>query len=121
MSPEGEVPVDEVLQVEPLSVKLEGATQVHVLPSRVGISRTVSAGDTVPVPLVGRDTRRKALRLLSDKNFYVGSREDVRAGLAAVWLASVPCTIEATEEIYVRAAVTGETATIAVISENWAF
>lgn len=102
-------------------VRVVDPVQVQQLPSRHGVSRSfgTAATDGEPVPLLGADLRRRrAVIIAASASIYVGEREMVKSGAAAIWPAGVPLVIEHTEQVYARAA-TG-TATVSVISENWA-
>lgn len=102
-------------------LEVAGPVRVQVLPSRHGVSRswTTNATDPEPVPLLGADLRRRRASIVATgAAVYVGEREMVKAGAAALWPADVPLIVEHTEQLYARAA-TG-TATVSVVSENWA-
>jgi hypothetical protein len=102
-------------------VRLDGPVRVQVLPSRHGVSRSYAskATDPEPIPLLGGDDRRRRATLVAIGDaMYVGPREDVKSGAAALWPDGVPLVIEHTEQVYARAA--SDTATISVIAENWA-
>ena len=95
--------------------------RVQLLPSRHGVSRsfTSNATDAEPTPLLGADLRRRRATIVAiGADIYVGDREMVKGSQAARWPVGVPLVIEHTEQVYARAATT--TATVSVISENWA-
>ncbi|MBG0819133.1 hypothetical protein [Planomonospora sp. ID82291] len=106
----------------PVSVReVRVPVRVQLLPSRHGVSRSYSTSesDTDPVPLLGADLRRRRATIIATgAAIYVGEKELVRGGLAALWPEGVPLVIEHTEMVYAQAA-TG-TATVSVIAENWA-
>jgi hypothetical protein len=107
------VPVKVVETLSPVRVQL--------LPSRHGVSRsyTTDSTDAEPVPLLGGDLRRRRATIIAiGAAIYVGDREMVKQGQAAQWPELVPLVIEHTEQVYARAATTS--ATVSVISENWA-
>lgn len=100
-------------------VRLDQTVPVYVLPSRSGASRSYQAGATEPVLLLGEDLRRRRATIVSiEENIYVGSRDEVRAGLAALWPKLVPLVIEHTEIVFAKAA--ANSATVSVIPEQWA-
>lgn len=95
--------------------------RVQLLPSRHGVSRSygTAATDADPIPLLGADLRRRRATIVAiGADIYVGEKELVRAAEAALWPAGVPLVLEHTEMVYAQAAT--ETATVSVISENWA-
>lgn len=137
LSPEGTPTADlnEIQQEYPLAVSgkvhVDGPVQVHLLPSRIGVSRSWSVTDTDTQPILGQDDRRRRCTLLAISTvgqvnaatgFYIGGREDVRSGLAAFWPVNIPLVLEHTEQIFVRtvSAVTPSTVLLTVIAENWA-
>lgn len=102
-------------------IEAESPVRVQLLPSRHGVSRsfTTSATDAEPTPLLGGDLRRRRATIVAiGADIYVGDREMVKSAQAARWPAGIPLVIEHTEQVYARAATT--TATVSVISENWA-
>lgn len=104
-----------------LRTVVEGAVNVHLLPSRSAVSRNypVHADATQPpVPLLGADMRRRRAVVMSTEAIYIGPRDDVVNGTAAIWPLGVPLELEHTEAIYVRGVDTA--GTVSVIAENWA-
>lgn len=102
-------------------VEVWSPVRVQLLPSRHGVSRsfTSSATDAEPIPLLGADLRRRRATIVAiGADVYVGDRELVKTAQAARWPAGVPLVIEHTEQVYARAA--SASATLSVISENWA-
>lgn len=136
LSPEGTPTADlnEIQQEYPLAVTgdvhVKGPVQVHLLPSRIGVSRSWTVSDVETQPVLGQDDRRRRCTLLAISTgtpnaatgFYVGSREDVRLGGAAFWPVNVPLVLEHTEQIFVRCvtATSPSTILLSVIAENWA-
>lgn len=113
---------DERVIVVPVRlIEAESPVRVQLLPSRHGVSRsyTTAATDAEPIPLLGADLRRRRATIVAlGAEIYVGDREMVKSSQAARWPSSVPLVIEHTEMIYARAA-TGS-ATVSVVTENWA-
>lgn len=108
-------------------VEVVNAVRTYELPSRIGTSRSYLVSDTDTQPLLGADLRRKRVTLLASATttgtatgFYVGEREDVRSGMAALWPINVPLVLQHTEQIFVRCATPSAVAQVSIISENWA-
>lgn len=132
-SPEADI--DELQQEYPLPVSgevhVKGPVQIHLLPSRIGVSRSWIVNDTITQPILGQDDRRRRCTLLAISSvgqtnaatgFFVGNREDVRSGMAAFWPVNIPLVLEHTEQVFVRtvSAVSPSTTLLSVIAENWA-
>lgn len=111
----------QLIEVPVRVVETCSPVRVQVLPSRHGVSRSYSSTNTdaEPIPLLGADLRRRRATIVAaDDSIYVGDRELVKSSQAALWPAGVPLVIEHTSMVYARAATA--TATVSVITENWA-
>lgn len=102
-------------------VKHDGPVQVHDLPSRTGVMRSINLDTTLAQPIASADLGRKALLLYAaDGDFYVGtSRSSVLDGSAALWPQGIPLDIRHTDALFARGATAATRLT--VISELWAY
>lgn len=128
--------IDDVYQEEEpeptaVPVKVNHPVQVHILPSRMGVSRNYQVGTTNVVPLLNANPKRRRATLLAtlttsadsstSRGVFIGQNADALSGEAAVWPYNVPLVVEHSELIYVRAQGTLTTAAqISVITEDWA-
>lgn len=112
------------------TVEVANAVRTYDLPSRHGLSRSYTLAEGVTMPLLGKDMRRKSVRIWGvvisgavSKGIYVGNKEDVDRGDAALIPYGQAIPISHAEQIYVRAQ--GNTFgtdvyMVSFISENWA-
>jgi hypothetical protein len=124
------------LQQEAPSIDVKGQVEVvnsvrtYDLPSRHGLSRSYTLQEGVTMPLLGKDMRRKSVRIWGvaisgtvSKGIYVGTKEDVDRGDAALIPYGQAIPISHAEQIYVKPQ--GNTFgtdvyMVSFISENWA-
>lgn len=101
-------------------VAVEGVVPVQITGARAGASfnKAVTLGDSIL--LVGRDQRRRVLRVLAVSSaVFIGTdQSSVAHGVAAIWPLGVMCPITHQDEVWVRP-VTVDSVVSAMV-ENWA-
>lgn len=104
----------------PLLVETIGTVRTAELPSRVSVSRNYAVGTTDPVPLAGRDPRRRKMIVIPGAvDMYFGALEDVKAGTAAIVRANMAAfEVTGMDQIYVKAV--SAPGVLSIITENWA-
>ncbi len=125
-------PDEGMIKVPVKVVEITDPVQVHTLPARGAVMRSVTATEDRPEMLVGYDLRRKSLAIWGDAvaNGYVfiGTRRDeVEQGTAARWPVQINTGANGNapvlymthcEAVFVKAI--GENAVISYIAEYWA-
>ena len=115
--------LDEVMQRPDVPVcvpvHVDGPVTTHELPSRFGTVFVVTA-TTTPQQILGADRQRKKATLISTDNpFLISITRSINGSqTAAIWPINVP--YYATHCDAITVATSTSTATISVITENWA-
>lgn len=116
-------PADEVMQrpesPRPLPVRHDGPVTTHELPSRFGITVTETASTTAQ-QVLGADRGRKRATLISTDNAFRVHVQRTAQGPAntATWPANVPLIITHCAPVSISTA--SGTATVSIITEDWA-
>lgn len=110
-------------EITPLAVCVDDIVDTRQLPSRIGASHSYTIDTFTAWPVVGADDRRRRLVLISlTKNIFVGEKDRVADGSAAIWPFGVPLVLENTETVYARVSsdTASDTTVISYFAENWA-
>lgn len=121
----------EVLQEEPDyvmpvtgTVVVQGPVRTQALPRKGGATRTRTVSDTAYVRVLEADPRRASATLMSmDREMYVGFTEasmQAPGTAASVWPAKVPFMADATVDVYVQSAESGQSTRVSITTSLWA-
>lgn len=100
-------------------VQHDGPVHTQELPSRLGTAFTIFATTAPQVAVNGSPLRKKATLISTDSAFLIlPRRANIGTGTGAPWPANIPFVYTAESELSV--ATTTGTATISVITEDWA-
>lgn len=110
-------------------VQVTNSVQTYDLPSRHGVSTNINLVESVATFVFGEDLRRRRAVLVAiaptgstSRGIYVGQKDAVAAGYAALWPYAVPLELLNTEQCYVMPDGTSLAAghVLSVVTENWA-
>lgn len=120
----------EVLQEEPDyvmqvagCVTVKGPVRVQELPAKGGGTRTKTVSDTRPEHFLEPDPRRRRAVLMSmDREIYIAfSQAGIQDAIgSSIWPKGVPFEVDASTDVYVLSAETGQSTRVSVTTYLWA-
>jgi hypothetical protein len=123
--PERSPDTDEVFQEEvdlgklaPIPVVVAGPVRVQALPSRIGVSRSITLTTTAET-ILGADPLRRSAVILAAAAIRIGSKEDVDLDSGFKLPANVPVTFTHSDTVWARADTS--TAVVSIHVEEWAY
>lgn len=106
-----------------IAVRLDESVKTHELPSRAGVMRSVTL-TTTPEPIVGRDLARKRFHMhvyAPAEGVFIGvDRQSVRDGTAYFVGQYGSVDVTHCEPMWARSAAASASATVSILTENWA-